>query len=233
MAVLALPVVAELSDGSLLALGDEDGVVAEPSGAIWLLGDPSLERSRASKLLSVGRQHYELADVAGAARLALRPGKIVEEPGYLLLIGRVRSGVAGRPDSRPATEPVHLEPRVLADHPEIGSAGLSPVAGLREGVLVEGRPSLFRHRARPECRDLPVWEERAELTQLVPVARRDAGFYSRHLGLGAAPSRFARVTRPSGRLSPRPGGSALRRGPARSPLAACAPRSGAPGRFLP
>ena len=50
----------------VLAVGDEDRVVAESLGPARLRGDPALEQPGAAGLLAVRRDRDQLADVAGA-----------------------------------------------------------------------------------------------------------------------------------------------------------------------
>src|SRR5438128_530017 len=64
MRVLLLPLVAELRDRELLAVGHEDRVVAEALAAARLAGDPALEDPGAADLLPVRRDRDELRDVA-------------------------------------------------------------------------------------------------------------------------------------------------------------------------
>ena len=62
MRVLRLPVVAELGDRALLAVGDEHRVVAEAFAAARRVGDPALERRPVPRTsLAVGRERDELA----------------------------------------------------------------------------------------------------------------------------------------------------------------------------
>src|SRR4051794_36157968 len=61
--MLVLPRVAELRDGLLFAVGNEDRVVAETFAAARLRRDAPLEDSRASHLTAVRRNDDELGDV--------------------------------------------------------------------------------------------------------------------------------------------------------------------------
>jgi hypothetical protein len=70
MGILRLPLVAELRDGSLLACGDEDRVVAEALVAARLAGDPAYQDAGAAQLLAGRRECDPLPDVPGAAAYA-------------------------------------------------------------------------------------------------------------------------------------------------------------------
>src|SRR5581483_7820026 len=65
--MLVLPAVAELADRQLLAVGDEDRVVAEAAAAARRVGDRPLDDAGAAELVAVRRDRDELADVARAA----------------------------------------------------------------------------------------------------------------------------------------------------------------------
>ncbi len=78
MGVFSLPLVPELSDGSLLVVGHEDWVEAEPAGAARLGRDPSVEHARAAELLARRREGDELADVARPASGALDAVELCE-----------------------------------------------------------------------------------------------------------------------------------------------------------
>src|SRR5207248_3073005 len=78
MRVARLPLVPELCDGSLLAVRDEDRVVAESLGPARLLGDPALEHTRSAHFLAVRAEQDELADVSRPP--VLDTLQIVDEP---------------------------------------------------------------------------------------------------------------------------------------------------------
>src|SRR5260221_14241829 len=98
-----LPRVAELGDGALLALRDEDRVVAEAFGAARLRRDPALEDAGAAELLATGRDRHELRHVAGAT--VAHALQLAEQ---LRNRGRPLGGVARRTDAGAAAEGVDL-----------------------------------------------------------------------------------------------------------------------------
>ena len=78
MRVLPFPVVAQLGNGLISTVRDEDRIEAEPFGAASLYPDPPLERAGAAKLLTRRGQGHELADVARAS--LLHTVQLTEEP---------------------------------------------------------------------------------------------------------------------------------------------------------
>src|SRR3954470_15899544 len=93
MRVLPLPVVAQLGNGLISALWDEDRIEAEPLGAAGLYSDPALERAAAAELFT-GRGHeHELADVARAS--LLHAAELTEEPA-----DRIGTARSNRMDAR-------------------------------------------------------------------------------------------------------------------------------------
>src|SRR5581483_4968870 len=164
MRVLALPLVAELGDGALLACRHEHRVEAEAGGAPRLEGDRALERAPAAQLAAVGRDRDELAHVAGAP--VGDAGERRQDP---LDVATLRP--AGRLDAGPAAERVHLEARVLAEHPRILRPDAPPEPCLRPRVVDEGRAGLGRVLVRLEKLQLPAWQRGGELAALVLVAR--------------------------------------------------------------
>src|SRR5436305_3608743 len=117
MRVLRLPRVTELGDGALLALGDEDRVVAEASAATRLGRDPSLENARTAQLFTVWSDRDELGHVARTA--IVDPFELPQE---LRDCRRTLGCVARGLDAGPATERRDLEAGVLADRPAVGNA---------------------------------------------------------------------------------------------------------------
>src|SRR5262249_27483337 len=119
--VARLPAVPELGDRALLAVGDEDRVVAEALGAAWLGDDAPLQRARAAQLAAVCVQGHELADVAGATGVALHARERLEQP-----LDRVAGGEAGGVHARAAIEARDLDARVLSDRPAVGGREPAP-----------------------------------------------------------------------------------------------------------
>src|SRR5919108_2352018 len=109
-----LPVVAERGDRALIAVGDEDRVVAEALAAARLVRNASRQRACAPKLRLLGRQGDELAHVARAPARTLDAPELGEQPAD----GIVPAG-PGRCDAGAAAEPLHLDAGVLAEHPGI------------------------------------------------------------------------------------------------------------------
>src|SRR6186997_2152486 len=96
MAVLPLPLVPELRDGSTFPVRDEDGVVAEPFRPLRFGGDRAFERPRAAELLALGSQDDELGEIACAAVSRLGRGERFEELNHVLPVARVLARVARR-----------------------------------------------------------------------------------------------------------------------------------------
>src|ERR1700758_3638413 len=114
MGVLSLPRIPQFRHRPLLALRNEDRVVAEALASGRRLRDPSLERARAAKLASVRGEEDELRDVAGAAILDAL--ELAEE---LRDSRRSFRRVTRGEDAGPAAEGLHLEARVLRQHPAV------------------------------------------------------------------------------------------------------------------
>src|SRR5262249_5329788 len=165
--VARLPAVPELGDRALLAVGDEDRVVAEALGAAWLGDDAPLQRARAAQLAAVCVQGHELADVAGATGVALHARERLEQP-----LDRVAGGEAGGVHARAAPETRDLDARVLPDRPAVGGREPAPEDGLAARVVGVGVAVLGRELARAEQRQPPVRHRRCELLELVRVPRR-------------------------------------------------------------
>src|SRR6266700_14520 len=77
--VRPLPLVAERRDRPLLAVGDEDRVVAKAFAAVRLVSDAALENAGASMLLTRRRQRDELTDVARSAAVAFDAAQLGEQ----------------------------------------------------------------------------------------------------------------------------------------------------------
>jgi hypothetical protein len=110
MRVQPFPVVAELRDCPVVALGDEDRVVAEPRLAAALPRELAFEHAANVDLLSARRKRDDLRDHA-CAPLVLT-GEVVEEGVGLVALRRP----ARRPHSGAAVERVDLDAGVLSDH---------------------------------------------------------------------------------------------------------------------
>src|SRR5207244_12993152 len=122
---------AELGDRLLLALGDEDRVVAETLRTARLVRDSALEHARATDLASARRQRDELRHVARPAPLALDALERGEQPPDRVVAAEPRRAQAGA-----AAEARHLDAGVLADRPRPRIPELPPEARLRERVVV-------------------------------------------------------------------------------------------------
>src|SRR5581483_6538522 len=166
-----LPPVPELRDRSLLAVGDEDRVVAEALASGRPFGDAALERAPAPQLAPVRREEDELRHVACAALL-----ESLELAQELRHRRRALGCVARREDAGPAAERVDLEPRVLCENParlvRTAERGFDPC------VLVVRCPRLRRVVIAFERLDRPAGQEVLELTRLVRVPRAEDGFHS-------------------------------------------------------
>jgi hypothetical protein len=159
-----LPLVSELRDGSLLAIGHEDRVVAETLRPAGLLGDASPENARAAQFPAVGCDQDELADVA--RRAVLDALELAQQ--LLVRLGALPS-VARRANAGPAPQSLDLEPGVFAERPRVGR----PEERLRARVLVVRLAGLERIVSCVEQLELPVGQQRGELPQLVPVLRAE------------------------------------------------------------
>src|SRR5436305_6519901 len=163
MRVARLPLVPELGDGSLLAVRDEDRVVAESLGPARLLGDPALEHTRSAHFLAVRAEQDELADVSRPP--VLDTLQIVDEPrdrAHALILA-----VAGRANAGSAAEGFHLDPGVLTKRPR---AGGKRVGRFGTRIVVVAVASLFVIVIRIQRLELPG-QERRELPELVRVPR--------------------------------------------------------------
>src|SRR4029453_5484888 len=148
--VRPLPLVSQLCDGPLLAVGDEDRVVAEPFAAARLLAVPPAELPPPAQRAPPRRQRDELADVAGAPLLAFDPAQDREQVPDRFVAAEPR-----RADPRPAAEAVDLEARVLAEHPD-ARLDRPAVGRLRARVLQIGRAVLRGIAVGTEELDPPV-----------------------------------------------------------------------------
>jgi hypothetical protein len=158
MRVLRLPLVAELGDRPLLALGDEDRVETEALGAPPLVDDAALEDAGASEPLSRRRERDQLADIAGSP--VLDSLELSQQPLDVLAACEAR-----RLDAGPAAEPVHLETGVLAEDPR-RRLDRAAELGLGSRVLVVRRSGFRGILVGVERLDLPTLERAAELAQL-------------------------------------------------------------------
>src|SRR5579859_7692991 len=104
-----LPGVAQLANRLLLAVRDEDRVVAEATGATRRVGDAPVDDTRAPELLAVGRERDELGHIARAS--VLDALELAEQLGDR---GRSFRRIARRLDAGPAAERGDLEPGILA-----------------------------------------------------------------------------------------------------------------------
>jgi hypothetical protein len=103
--VLRLPPVAELGDGPVVAVRQEDRIEAEALRAARLFGDAPLEDSGAAELFAGRREGNQLADVAGSAPLVFNPLELPQKPLDVLAAGEAR-----RLHARRAAETVDLQP---------------------------------------------------------------------------------------------------------------------------
>src|SRR5690349_9759028 len=118
--MLRFPLVAEVGDGALLAVGHEDRIEAEAFAAAGLVGDAAAERARAAPLAAVRRDRDELRHVARAASVSVDAVEHAEHPADLVAGRAPRRGHAG-----PAVEGRDLDPGVLPDHPRVSRRALT------------------------------------------------------------------------------------------------------------
>jgi hypothetical protein len=136
--VAFLPLVAELRDGPLLSVGDEDRIEAEALRASWFVRDAAFEHAGAADLVGRGTERHELADVPRPPAFSLDAVELAQQTLDMLPARETR-----RRDPRCAAQPVDLEPRILAEDPR-RRIDRPPEVRLRPSVLVVGRPVLRR-----------------------------------------------------------------------------------------
>jgi hypothetical protein len=156
-----LPLVAQLGDGLVLPVRNEDRIEAEAARPAPLVDDSSVQDARPSKLASLRRYGDQLADVARTPvpdAVELREQALYVFP----------PGKPCRLDARPAPEPVDLEAGVLAKDPSRGVERM-PEPRLRPRVLVVRLAGLRRVFLGLERFDLPAGERSPELTELPGV----------------------------------------------------------------
>jgi len=116
------------------------------------------------------RDQHELAHVPGPAGLPSQRAELGDQVPEVLLVRRLLPRVTGRADTRGAGQAVDLEPGVLAERPVDRIGPASCKQRLPPRVLVERR-ALFLTDARDvERLNLPIGQERPQLTQLPGVA---------------------------------------------------------------
>src|SRR5918911_3855284 len=173
--MLRLPLVAELGDGLLLAVGNEHRIEPEPGAAGRRLGDPALERAGATHLLPIRRQRDQLTDIPRAATRPCDPFQLAQGPPHL-----VAGSAAGGVHAGAAAEPGDLEPGVLTKGPRAGRRARAAEARLGDGVRVVRVGVLGWIVVRVERLDHPSREQPLELARLVRIPRSEQRFYSLH-----------------------------------------------------
>ena len=144
MRVLGLPLVAELCDGALFAVRDEDRVEAEAFLATRLFGDPALEDARAAKLRALGRQRDELADVARASASGSTPSSASSTRSTCAPPAHLADFRPGAPPSRATSIPESSpSPRVCRADPRARN-GPSPARSRSRSRLPRGNSSASR-----------------------------------------------------------------------------------------
>src|SRR4030081_1155062 len=109
MRVARLPGVTELGDRPLLAVGDEDRVVAEALAAARLCRNPAADDARPAELLAVGCHRDELRHVPRPALL-----HSLELAERLRDRRRAFGRIARRLDTGPSSQRRDFDPRVFA-----------------------------------------------------------------------------------------------------------------------
>ena len=165
--VRPLPLVAELGDRSLLAVGDEDRVVAEALAAARLVGDAAFERPCAAVLRAVGRERDELADVTRARRSST-PSELRAAAGRR--DRRRRSARNGRRGDRRGRRPRSPSPR---RSPRPRGSTARPKSAFAARVLVVGLAVSGGYVVGVEQLDLPPGQRGAQLAQLALVLRAE------------------------------------------------------------
>src|SRR5687767_708025 len=210
VAPACLPVVSQLGHRSLLALGDEYGVVAEAARPPRLRADPAGQRPAPPILVEPRRDTDELADVPRAPAVGGGALELDEELRRVFLVARALARVPRGADPGAPAEPLDLEPRVLADHPGARVPDRPPEEGLGPRVLVEGGARLLGELRHVDRLDLPAGQEPLELPRLVGVLRDERRLHSLQR-TPRTPSIAARSS--TSRSSPDPSGtsSSMRR----------------------
>src|SRR5690242_12810051 len=129
-----LPLVAELGNRALLAVGHEHRIESEPLGAAGPVRDSPAEGAGAAQLFPVRTDRDELRHVARAPALVFDTIERAEQPAHLVAGGAARRGHSG-----PAAEPVDLDAGVLTEHPGLGRRAPAREERLAPGVLVVRR----------------------------------------------------------------------------------------------
>jgi hypothetical protein len=161
MRVRRLPFFAQLGDGLVLPVRNEDRIEAEAARPARLVDDSTFEDAGPSQLASLRRDRDQLADVARTP--VLDAVELREQALHVFPSGKPR-----RLDARPAPEPVDLEARVLAEDPARRVERM-PELRLRPRVLVVRLAGLRRVFLGLERFDLPAGERSPELTELPGV----------------------------------------------------------------
>src|ERR671937_2634370 len=131
--MVCLPLVAELGDGAVLAIRDEDWIEAEAGRAGRCGRNAARERSGSAQRPPVRPERHELAHVARSPGLALHPVELAQHPADLVA-GRAARGM----DAGPSAETHDLDARILAQLPHVGGHMRAAELRLRIRVLVVG-----------------------------------------------------------------------------------------------
>jgi hypothetical protein len=154
----------------------EQRVITEPAAPARLERDPPArgaapdDEAQPARRRRVLERQGQGADVASAAVLDGHARELTEELGVVLVVRRVRAGVAPRPDAGRPSERLDLDARVVGECRQARQSGREP--GLDPGVRLEGQAVLdgltrdAKLIERDEVRAVEA-EEGPELPQLV------------------------------------------------------------------
>src|SRR5256714_2154864 len=187
MGMNAFPVVTELRDLPVVAVGNEDRVIAEARVAAAFGRQLAREYAAHVDLVAARRERDDLGDHPRAP--VLLAGEPLEQRVGLIALRRPAGGVqAGAP-----VQGVALDAGVLAEHPDVGRCKGTAEPGLDPRVLLVrlaglGRPVVGRERI-----ELPTGQTLAQLLELVRVLRGENGLRYRRQRTAITSSRSESV----------------------------------------
>src|SRR5205823_12246917 len=183
----ALPFVTELRDCPVVAVGNEDRVVAEARGAAAFGRELAFEHAAHVYVVAAGRKRHDLGDHARAP--VLLAGEPLEQRVGLIALRRPAGGVqAGRP-----VEGVALDAGILAEHPDVGRRAGTAEPGLDPRILLVRLAGLGRPVVGREGSELPTGQSFAQLLELVRVLRGEQGLRYRRQRTAITSSRSESV----------------------------------------
>ena len=174
----------QLAEGLVVAVGDEDGVVAEAALAAVLEGQAAFHGATEGVGLALGGHQGEDTHEAGGPVGTL--GQHGQEAAVLGGVVRQVRGEAGAEHAGAAPEGVHTEARIIGQGAVHGLAPLLPppgqgAFGLLQGVVLEEGAGLrqLRRFRRPEHK-VELRQQRRELPELAGIAGGEEQLQHRH-----------------------------------------------------